>query len=101
MNDCLNEIKESKSTDEKIDYLNKYVLIKQSRFGNPYLNHSFTSRKSIEHILLFIFQFKYLSQADITSLLSFKPTFKSFNNIYQYPKINFNSLLANEERHIK
>ena len=37
MNDCLKERKESKSTGEKIDYPNKFNLIKQSKFGSQIL----------------------------------------------------------------
>ena len=62
MNDCLKETKVSKSTGEKIDYPNKVDLIKQSNFGKPDLNHSFTSGKAIGHILLFIFESKYLTK---------------------------------------
>ena len=62
MNDCFKETKRSKSKGEKFDYPNKFDLTKQSKFGKPDLNHSFTSGKAIEHILLFIFESEYLTK---------------------------------------
>ena len=56
MNERLNETKISKSTGEKINYPNEFDLIKRSKFDKPDLNHSFTSVKAIEHIILFIFE---------------------------------------------
>ena len=82
MNDCLIETKESKSTGEKTDYPNKFDLIKQSKFGKPDLNHSFTSGKAIEHILLFIFESKYLIKKEIAYLLLSNPTFDIFYNMF-------------------
>ena len=46
----------------KIDYPNKFDLIKRSTFGKPDLNHSFTSGETIKHILLFMFELKYLTK---------------------------------------
>ena len=102
VNDYLNETKESKSTGEKINYPNKFDLIKQSKFGKLDLNHSFTSGKAIEHILLFIFKSKYLTKVENKSLLSSNPTFKIFHNMLLWSKRNnFDSLLITEKRHFK
>ena len=102
VNECLNKTKESKSTGEKIDYPNKFDLIKRSKFGKPYFNRSFTSSKAIENVLLFIFESKHLTKAEIASLLSSKLTFKIFDIMFSWSKHkNFNSLLVNEESYLK
>ena len=101
MNDFLNETMKSKSTGEKINYPNTFDLIKRSKFGKPDLNHSFTSRKVIEHIILFNFESRYLTKREIASLLLSNLIFEIFHNMLLWSKYKyFNSLLINEERHV-
>ena len=69
-----------------MDYPNKFDLIKRSTFGKPDLNYSFTSGEPIKHILLFIFELKYLTKGEIISILLSNPPFKIFNIMLSWSK---------------
>ena len=53
----------------------KHVLIKNSNFGKPCLDHTFTSEACFEHVLIFILKSKYLPNQDKHVLFSTHPLF--------------------------
>ena len=59
----------------------KHVLTKNSMFGKPSLDHTFTSEACFEHVLIFILKNKYLSIQDKHTLFSTQPLFYHLQKI--------------------
>lgn len=64
--------------------------MKNSAFGKPSLNHTFTSEASFDHILIFILKEGYLSESNKENLLATHPLYKHLNKMLDWSKnINF------------
>ena len=49
----------------------KYNILKNSTFGKPSLDHSFTCEACFDHVLIFILKRKYLSESILRNCLNY------------------------------
>ena len=66
----------------------RHVLTKNSKFGKPSLDHTFTSEACFEHVLIFILKHKYLSNQDKHALFSVHPLFYHLHKMLTGQKIS-------------
>ena len=64
----------------------KHVLTKNSKFGKPSLDHTFTSEACFEHVLIFILKNKYLSNQDKHALFKVHPLFYHLYKMMNWSK---------------
>ena len=65
-------------------------MFKQSGFGKPNLDHSFTSEASFDHIVIHLLKNDLLSSQNISSLLDYHPLFQHLYKMLDWSKtVNF------------
>ena len=81
---------------QKGDLLGKLIkptksqIFKQSSFGKPDLDHSFTSEASFDHIVIHLLKNDLLSSQDKYSLLDYHPLFRHLHKMLDWSKtVNF------------
>ena len=72
------------NTKGKGNMPSKYQIMKNSAFGKPSLNHTFTSEASFEHILIFILKGNWIVDLDKESLLKVHPLYKHFDKMLSW-----------------
>ena len=64
----------------------KSQIFKQSGFGKPDLNHSFTSKVSFDHIVMHLLKICLLSSQERSSLLDCHPLFQHLSKMIKLSK---------------
>ena len=62
----------------------KHQVLKNTKFGKPYLNHSFKSEAMFEHIIIFLLKSKYLSDQEEVKLSECHPLFSHLNKMLKW-----------------